>query len=75
MFNEMTRSRLFQIWFTAVALVVAAGIALGANITIGTGLILFALCMVPPAIALKLWPEAPSQTVAEVLHDAERRAK
>lgn len=73
MFNKMTRSRLIQIWFTAVALIVAAGIALGASMTIGTGAILFVLCLVPPAIVVKLWPDIPSQTIAEVLHDTERR--
>jgi hypothetical protein len=73
MFNMMTRSRLLQIWFTAVALVVIAGMALGASMTIASGAILLALCLVPPAIVLKLWPDIPSQTIAEVLHDTERR--
>ena len=73
MFNTMTRSRLLQIWFTAVALVVVAGIALGASMTISTAAIMLALCLIPPAIVLKLWPDIPSQTIAEVLHDAERR--
>jgi hypothetical protein len=73
MFNMMTRSRLLQIWFTAVALVVIAGMVLGASMTIASGAILLALCLVPPAIVLKLWPDIPSQTIAEVLHDTERR--
>jgi hypothetical protein len=64
---------LLQIWFTAVALVVVAGIALGASVTISTAAIVLALCLVPPAIVLKLWPDIPSQTIAEVLHDTERR--
>jgi predicted cobalt transporter CbtA len=73
MFSNVTRSRLLQIWFTAAALVVAAGIALGVSVTITTGAILLALCLVAPAIVLKLWPDMPSQTIAEVLHDTERR--
>jgi ABC-type glucose/galactose transport system permease subunit len=73
MFNDMTRSRLLQIWFTAAALVVVAGIALGASMTIGTAAILLALCLIPPAIVLKLWPDVPSQSIAQVLHDTEHR--
>lgn len=71
MLTNMTRSKLVQIWFTAVALVVAAGIALGVSMTIGTGVLLFALCLVPPAITLTLWPARQSPTIAEVIHDAE----
>jgi hypothetical protein len=70
--KEMTRSRLIQVWFAAVALVVVAGVALGAAVTIGTGAMLLALCLVPPAIILMLWPAAQPPTIAEVLHDAER---
>jgi hypothetical protein len=73
MLTDMTRSRLLQIWFTAVALVVVAGLALGASVTIGTGLILLALCLVPPAIVLKLWPGKQAQTVNDVLHGTEQR--
>lgn len=73
MLTDMTRSRLIQVWFTAVALVIVAGIALGASVTIGTGAILLALCLVPPAIIMKLWPGRQPQTIAEVLHDTERR--
>jgi hypothetical protein len=73
MLKHMTRSRVIQIWFAAVALILAAGIAFGAAMTIGTGAMLVALCLVPPAIILVLWPGVEHQTVAEVLHDAERR--
>jgi hypothetical protein len=73
MLADMTRSRLIQLWFTAVALVIVAGIALGASMSISTTAILLALCLVPPAIVLKLWPARQPQTIAEVLHDSERR--
>ena len=73
MMKTMTRARLIQIWFAAVALIVVAGIALGVDMTIGTAAMLVALCLVPPAIILILWPGAETQTVAEVIHDAERR--
>jgi hypothetical protein len=73
MFNDITRSRLLQIWFTAVALIAVAGFALGASMTFSTGAILLALCLVPPAIIMKLWPGAQPETIAQVLHDTERR--
>jgi hypothetical protein len=73
MLTDMTRSRLIQIWFTAVALVIVAGIALGASMSISTAGILLALCLVPPTIVMKLWPGRQAQTAAEVLHGPERR--
>ena len=73
MFNDITRSRLLQIWFASVALIAVAGFALGASVTLGTGAILLALCLVPPAIIMKLWPGVQPQTIAQVLHDTERR--
>jgi hypothetical protein len=73
MMKDMTRSRLIQVWFAAMALVVVASVALGAAVTIGTGAVLLALCLVPPAMILMLWPGVPTPTIAEVLHDAEGR--
>jgi len=73
MVTDMTRSRVIQVWFAAIALVVFAGIALGASVSISTGAILLALCLVFPAIILKLWPATQPQTIAEVIRDAEHR--
>jgi len=73
MLKDMTRSRLIQVWFAAVALTVVASIEFGARASVGTGTLLLALCLVPPAILLMLWPNAPPPTIAEVLHDADRR--
>ena len=73
MLKDMTRSRLIQIWFAAIALVVVAGVAFGAAVTVGTGAVLLALCLVPPLIVLMLWPGVQAPTVAEVLHGADRR--
>jgi hypothetical protein len=72
--KEITRSKLIQVWFAAVGIVVAAGMAFGASVTVGTGTMLLALCLAPPAIVLLLWPAAQSRTVAEVLRDVERDA-
>jgi hypothetical protein len=75
MLKNMTRSRLIQIWFTAVALVVVAGIAWGAAVTVGIGATLLALCLVPPVVILMLWPGVQAPTVAEVVRDGDRRGR
>jgi|AP3Bu8745761321_1050154.scaffolds.fasta_scaffold10489_2 hypothetical protein len=74
MLKGLTRSKLLQIWFIVVALVVVAGIAFGVAVTAGTAVLLLALCLVPPVILLLLWPGVRPQTVAEVLHDVDRNA-
>lgn len=73
MLKDMTRSGVIKIWFTAVALVAVAGIAFGATVGVGTGVILLALCLVPPAIVFLLWPGAKPPTVADVLHGVDGR--
>jgi hypothetical protein len=73
MLKAMTRSRLIQVWFAAVALVVVAAVASGAAVTVGTGAMLLALSIVPPGLILMLWPGVQPPTIAEVLHGAERR--
>lgn len=73
MLTDITRSRLIQIWFTAVALAIVVAFAMGARTSMGTAAMLLALCFVPPAIVLKLWPGRQPQTAAEVLRGTERR--
>lgn len=73
--KHMTRSRVIQVWFTAIALVVVAAVAFGADVTAGTGGMLLAMSLVPPAIVFLLWPRAQPLTAAEVLHAADRRAE
>jgi len=70
---ERCNSRLIQIWFAAVALVVVAGIALGVSVTGGTGAMLLALSLVPAFLILMLWPGRPAPTIAEVLYNGKRR--
>jgi hypothetical protein len=74
MLKGLTRTRVIQFWLAAVAVAVAAGIALGVEVTMSTGVLLVASSLVPPAIVLFLWREAPPPTVAEVIHSADRRA-
>ena len=73
MLQNMTRSKVIEVWFAAVALGVLAAVALGVSATIGTAVVVSALCLVPPAIVLMLWPGIQPPTVAEVLYDAEGR--
>jgi hypothetical protein len=56
-----------------MALVIVAGVALGATVTVGTGVILLALCLVPPIIVLLLWPGIQPPTAAEVLRGIDSR--
>jgi hypothetical protein len=71
--HNVTRSKAIQIWFAAVALVVAAGVALGAAVTVSTAALLVAMCLVPPALVLMLWPGVSAPTIADVIHSPKPR--
>ena len=73
MLMEMPRSRVIQSWFAAVLLVIVAGIALGASVTVGTGALLLTMSLVPPAIVLMLWRGPQPATATEVLYPSDRR--
>jgi len=73
MLNDMTRSKVIQGWCAAVALVVVTSIAFGAWVTVGTGLLLLALSLMPPIIMLMLWHGPQPATAADVLYGSDRR--
>ena len=73
MLREMTRSKLIQVWFATMLLVVAAAVAVGVTVTIGTAAMLVALSLVPPAIVVALWPGVQPMTAADVLYGRDRR--
>lgn len=73
MLKALTRSTVIQVWFVGVAIAIAGGLASGVEVTMSTGVLLAASSLVPPAILLFLWREAPP-TVAEVIDSADRRA-
>jgi hypothetical protein len=73
MLKSLTRTRVIQIWFVAVAVAFAAGVAFGVAVTPSTAVLLLAGCLVPPAILLVLWRDAPPPTAAEVIHAADGR--
>jgi hypothetical protein len=65
MLNALTRTRVIQVWFVAVAVVIAAAIAFGVTVTLSTGVLLVAGCLVPPVIVAIMWPVDPPKTVRE----------
>jgi hypothetical protein len=73
MLEKMTRARLIELWFAAVAVAIALVVVLGPSVSISTAAVLLALSLMPPAIVLLLWPGIQPQTISEVLHDVDRR--
>jgi hypothetical protein len=72
MSTPLTRSRVIQFWFVAVAVAIAGAIAFGVTVAPSTAVLLVAGCLVPPAILFVMWRDLPP-TVAEVLRAEERR--
>ena len=68
--RQLTRSNVILIWFAVVLLIAVAAIALGVAMTIGTAALLLAICLVPPAVVLMLWPSDNALTMAEAIRDA-----
>jgi hypothetical protein len=73
MLSNMTRGRLIQVWCVAVALVVVAAVAFGAEMRASTGVVLLTLSLVPAVIVFLLWPEAQGLTAADVMRGTDRR--
>jgi hypothetical protein len=55
MSNTIYRARLTGTWCMSVMAIGAAAIVLGGAITIADGLLLAAVCLVPPTIMLFVW--------------------
>jgi hypothetical protein len=73
MLQTVTRAKAIRAWFVAVALIIVTAIAIGVHVTIGTAAMLLALCLVPPIIALLMWPGVQPPTVSDIVHGRERR--
>jgi hypothetical protein len=69
MLKDLTRRKSILAWFAVVALTVVVMVAFGVTMTLSTGLMLGALCLVPPGIIVVLWPSAPSPTIAQILRN------
>jgi len=73
MSRAMTRSKPIQVWFATVLLVTFAGVAVGASVSVGTAVMLFALSLVVLGIVLFRVPGVTSRTAADVLYSTDRR--
>jgi hypothetical protein len=69
----MARTRVLQVWFAAVALIVVGAAAVGAEVSVGTGGMLLTLSLVPPLLVFLLWPVAQSLTAADAIRGTDRR--
>jgi hypothetical protein len=72
-FDTLTRTKLLLIWFMTVIVASAAAVVLGAHVTMGTGVLLSGLALVPPVIMWMLWPGARSLTAGDVLRGTDPR--
>jgi hypothetical protein len=70
MLNTVTPTWLLGGWSVAVAVMVACGVALDARLS--TVALLLAIGVGPAAVMLLIRAGAPSPTVAEILHSANR---
>jgi hypothetical protein len=70
MLRQITRNRLVGFWFAGVAVLIASVVVMGVNVGVSTTALLLTLSLVPPAIILVLWRDAPPQTVGEILYEA-----
>ena len=61
-------------WFAVVVVLFALGAVWGAKISVSTGVLWLLVCVAPPAVLLLVW-RAPTQTVAELLYDANQPDK
>ncbi len=73
MLSNTTRLKVIQVWLAAVALVVVAAVALGAEMNVGTAVVVATLSLVPPLVVFLLWPEPQSLTAADVIRGTDRR--
>jgi hypothetical protein len=54
-------------WFVAMAGVVALGLAAGVPVTLGMGVLVLVVAVVPPSVVFSLFRRENTQTVAEML--------
>jgi hypothetical protein len=72
MLNDITKAKLILVWLAVVAMMIGFMAVFAVTMTLSTGVMLVALCLVPPGIIFMLWPSVPPPTVAEVLHKGTR---
>ncbi len=70
---NITRTRVLQIWFAVVAVLVAVAMMFGSPMTGNTATMLVLVSLIPPVMVLMLWPRDLAPTAADVLYDRDRR--
>ena len=74
MWSAVNRRLAIGLWSGTVAVAAVWGAPAGAWSTVAAGVLLLA-SVVPPAVALLVWPGIPPLTAAEMLQTADRRSK
>jgi hypothetical protein len=69
----MTRGKAIRMWLVAVTMVVVAAVAIGVDLTIGRAATLLLLCVVPPLVAILVWPGVRPPTVSDIGAAPDRR--
>jgi hypothetical protein len=69
MLKNISRAQLIAAWFAIVVVLFAVSVVWGARTSIGAAELWLLACLAPPAVMLLVW-RAPTQTVAELLYDA-----
>lgn len=68
MLKGISRTQFVELWFGAVAVIIASIIAMGVNVGVAAVASLLTMSLVPPAIMWLVWRGAPSPTVGELLY-------
>lgn len=75
MLNNISCARLLSAWFAVVTVAFACRVVLGAPMTLGATELWLVVCLVPPVVMRLVWRDAPSATVAELLHTVDTSVK
>ena len=74
MLKNVSRLQLVAAWFAIVVVLFAVSVVWGAQTPVGSAGLWLLACLAPPAVMLLVW-RAPTQTVAELLYDANHPSK
>jgi hypothetical protein len=69
MLKNISRLQLIAAWFVLIVVLFALTVFWGAQPSVSAGAFWLLACLGPPAVLLLVW-RAPTQTVAELLYDA-----
>jgi hypothetical protein len=75
MVKNISRARLAAFWVATVIVVAACSVFWGFSLTLNTGALWLAACVVPPAVMFLVWRGAPPITVAELLYSVNQSSK